>query len=95
MVRESASIASVPKGLIFSCVGAQNQILDCETFVECPLGIILMVKSKATRLWCDHSLSPKPIVFLRRQGCGSAPVRKNLDQLSCGSSLKDFYFGVS
>ena len=50
VVRFLASVASVPKDLIFSYVGAKNQILDCMTSEECLLGIILVARSKATRL---------------------------------------------
>ena len=59
------------------------------------LGVILMVSLKATELWCDCTTSSKPAMFWRRQGCDSIPVRKDLGQLSCGSPLEDFYFGVS
>ena len=94
MVRELASVASVPQDLVFSYVRAQNQILCCETFEEYLLGIILVVRLKVIGLWCDCFSSSKLAVFLKRQGCGSAPVRKDLGQLLCGSPLEGFYFGV-
>ena len=58
-------------------------------------GVILVAISKVTGLWCDRDVSSKPVVFLRRQGCGSTLVRKDFGQLSCRSPLERFYFGVS
>ena len=77
-MRELASIASATKSLVFLCVGAQNQILDCETSEEYLFSVILVASLKAIELWHDCSLSSKLIVFLRRQGCGGAPIRKDL-----------------
>ena len=45
---------------------------------ECLLGVILVVRSKATGLWHDRNASSKLAVFLRRQGCDSALVGKDL-----------------
>ena len=64
------------------------------TSEECLLDAILVARSKATELWHDHDASSKPAVFLRRPGCGSAPVGKDLGQLSCESPLEDFYLRV-
>ena len=64
------------------------------TSEECLLSIVLLVRSKATELWCDRDASSKLAVFLRRQGCGSAPVGKDFGQLSCESPLEDLYLGV-
>ncbi|XP_073107859.1 uncharacterized protein [Elaeis guineensis] len=50
---------------------------------------------EATELWCDRTMSSKPTIFLGRQGCDGAPIRKDLGQLLYGSPLEDFYFGVS
>ena len=66
VVRFLASVASVPKDLIFSYVGAKNQILDCETSEEYLLVVILVVRLKATGLWHDRNARSKPTVFLKR-----------------------------
>ena len=58
------------------------------------LDVILVAKSKVTGLWCDRDAGLKPVVFLRRQGCGCASVGKDLGQLLHGSPLEDFYLGV-
>ena len=81
--------------MVFPYVGAKNQILDCMTFEEFFLDIILVVRSKATGLWHDRDASLKPTVFFRRQDYGSTPVGKDLGLLLCGSSLEDFYLRVS
>ena len=48
VVRELASVASVPWGLVFSYVGAKNQILSYKTFKECLLVVILVASLEAT-----------------------------------------------
>ena len=65
------------------------------TSEEYLLGVILVVRSKVTGLLCDCDASSKSAVFLRRQGYGSAPVGKDLGQLLYGSSMENFYLGVS
>ena len=81
--------------MAFPYVEAKNQILDCMISEEYLLGVILVVGSKVTRLWHDRDVSLKPVVFLRRQGCGSALIGKGLGQVLCGSPLEEFYLGVS
>ena len=46
VVKELASVASLPYDLIFSYVGTQNQILDYKTFEEYSLGIILVINQR-------------------------------------------------
>ena len=83
-----------PRIWFIPCVGDKNKILDCMTSEEYLLGVILVVRSKVTGLWCDHDASSKLIVFLRRQGCGSALVGKDFGQLPCGLLLEDFYLDI-
>ena len=64
VVKKLASVASLSYSLIFLCVGAQNQILGCETSKECSFSMIMVAKSKVTGCWCDRTSSSKPTVFM-------------------------------
>ena len=53
-------------GFDFSICWSQKLNPSCIIFEEYLLSIILVARLKVTGLWCDHDVSLKPTVFLRR-----------------------------